>query len=85
MTVHDLKVHPEFWPSIVAGTKPFEVRLNDRKFVVGDIVNLREYDPDFGYTNYARSCPFLITFVLAHEDFPNGVPIGYVVLGFGAQ
>lgn len=78
---HELKVHPQFWPGIKDGSKPFEVRLNDRKYRVGDKLKLREYDPSMGYTGAVVYVP--VTYVLHHEDFPNGVPTGYVVLGLG--
>lgn len=84
MMVHDLKVHPQFWPAIMTGDKPFEVRKNDRKFAIGDVVNLREYDPTFGYTERGGTRPFKITFILRHEDLPAALTPGYVVLGFGA-
>lgn len=44
---HDLKTWPEAFAQIQAGLKTFEVRKNDRKhkFRVGDILNLKEYDP----------------------------------------
>jgi hypothetical protein len=80
-TIHRLKVHSQFWPALKNGSKPFEVRLNDRKFHVGDVCELREYDPSFGYKGEPIQLP--ITYILANEDFPLGVPIGYVVLGFG--
>lgn len=78
--IHTLKVHPPFWPSLVDGSKPFEVRLNDRKFKVGDTCIFSQYDPKFGLTG-DPTVEREITFVLTHEDFPPGVPVGYVVLG----
>lgn len=79
--IHELKVNPQFWPSLRSGAKPFEVRRDDRKFRVGDTLDLREYSHDFGYTGQRFSAT--VTYILAHEDFPNGVAIGYVVLGLG--
>jgi hypothetical protein len=83
--IHDLKVHPQFWRSVVCGAMPFQLRRNDRKFRVGDTIILREFDPEFGYTNRHGELKLVVTFVLAHEDFPNGIAKGYVVLGFGRQ
>ncbi len=82
MANHDLKVYPRFWRALSTGLKPFEVRRDDRNFRVGDTCTLREFDPSTGFTGggpYVRE----ITYILRHEDFPNGVPIGYCVLGFG--
>jgi hypothetical protein len=44
--VHVLKTIPEYYNSIIDGTKTFEVRKNDRDFLVGDTLFLREYDPE---------------------------------------
>lgn len=43
---HELKTWPVFFRAIIDGTKTFEVRENDRNFQVGDLLELREYDPD---------------------------------------
>lgn len=82
-TRHCLKVHSQFWPALKSGAKPFEVRINDRKFAVGDVCDLREYDPSFGYRGDAIELE--VTYLLRHEDFPMGVPVGYVVIGFGTH
>jgi Domain of unknown function (DUF3850) len=44
MQVHELKSWPDFFDPIFAGTKTFELRKNDRKFNVGDVLRLREFD-----------------------------------------
>lgn len=85
MTRHELKVHPQFWRGIVNGAKPFEVRRDDRNFRVGDTIDLREFDPEFGFVNSRNAVSMIVTFVLKHEDFPLGLKRGYVVLGFGRQ
>ena len=36
MTTHQLKTWPEYFASIIDGTKMFEVRKADRSFKVGD-------------------------------------------------
>lgn len=45
MTVHDLKIYPEYFAEVIVGNKPFEIRKNDRNFKTGDLVVLHEYDP----------------------------------------
>lgn len=44
---HDLKIHPQYFKLIKLGIKNFEVRNNhDRSFHEGDILTLKEFDPD---------------------------------------
>lgn len=45
MNAHDLKILREHYNNVVAGTKTFEIRKNDRAFQKGDIVFLREWNP----------------------------------------
>lgn len=80
---HELKVHPQFWQSLKSAARPFEVRRNDRKFTVGDLCVFREWSPEFGYVDRDVSVAYPISYILHHEDFPIGVPVGFVVLGFG--
>lgn len=42
--IHDLKTWPEYYKDIASGVKTFEVRRNDRNFMVGDML-LREFAP----------------------------------------
>ncbi|MBO9592756.1 MAG: DUF3850 domain-containing protein [Niabella sp.] len=44
--IHDLKTHPEYFAALVSGSKNFEVRKNDRTYLIGDELLLREYSPD---------------------------------------
>lgn len=68
MKVHELKTWSVFYEKIIDGSKPFEVRNNDRKFQVGDILFLREYDPDAEeYTG--RSCQKKVTYILGDNPF----------------
>jgi hypothetical protein len=44
---HTLKIFPEFFDALMDGRKTFEIRRgNDRTYVVGDKILLREYLPD---------------------------------------
>lgn len=43
--IHELKTWPQYFESILRGNKTFEVRKNDRRFNVFDVLHLREYDP----------------------------------------
>ncbi len=81
-TVHDLKRWPVFYEAIDDGRKPFEVRKNDRGYNAGDVLLLREYEPEepieaARYTG--NESHWLVTYVLSGSDF--GVRDGYVVMG----
>lgn len=78
---HELKVQPQFWDAIADGSNPSNIRRDDRKFRVGDLCELKRYDPSHGFTG--QSVERVITHILMPEDFPNGLPAGYVILGFG--
>lgn len=43
---HNLKIWPEYFKQSQLGYKNFELRLNDRDFRIGDILLLREWDPE---------------------------------------
>jgi ASC-1-like (ASCH) protein len=69
---HELKSLPPFFKAIIDGTKTFEVRLNDRSFKPGDVINLRE----FTGTNYTGREQWVdVTHVSDYEQ-----QNGYVVL-----
>lgn len=44
MTVHKLKILPEYYDAVRCGDKRFEIRKNDRDFHTGDILRLKEWD-----------------------------------------
>lgn len=46
MTEHELKTWPQYYADLVKGIKTHETRFNDRGFKVGDILILREYEPE---------------------------------------
>jgi len=48
MTIHELKTWPVPFRDVLYEAKTFDVRRNDRDFQVGDLLRLREYDPDTG-------------------------------------
>lgn len=75
--VHELKTIPPFFEEVMAGTKTFELRKNDRGFRVGDVLILKEYFPDSkAYSGLETRRQ--ITYVL--RDF-QGLETGYVILG----
>lgn len=46
LTVHVLKIWPEYFEAVKSGRKRFEVRKNDRDFRTDETVVLREYNPE---------------------------------------
>lgn len=73
---HDLKIWPAYFGPVATDLKPWELRLNDRNYGVGDVLNLREWDPHRSYYT-GRGCRRVVTYIL-HAGF--GLPDGYVVM-----
>lgn len=77
MAEHELKTWPEFYQAVLYGQKLFEVRKNDRDFKAGDVIKLREFDPEINdYTGSWNN--MLVNYVLEGGQF--GIEEGYVVL-----
>lgn len=43
---HELKIWPQWYRRVADGSLNFQIRTNDRGFQTGDMVKLREWDPD---------------------------------------
>lgn len=80
MTTHDLKTHPGPFAAALDGRKRFEWRKNDRNFAVGDLLHLREYDPEteLGGIYTSRALVVRVTYMVAGPAF--GVPDGWCVM-----
>jgi uncharacterized protein DUF3850 len=79
---HELKVWPPFYDMVDDGSKPFEIRKDDRDFKVGDLCLMKEYKPashGFPGSFTGRSCVREIICVIKGGEF--GVVPGYVILG----
>ena len=77
--IHALKIFPEYFNKVISGEKTFEIRQNDRNFLVGDYIALNEFISESGYTG--RSALYRITYVAGHGHPPVSLPDGYVILG----
>lgn len=75
--IHRLKIHDKYYRAILKGTKNFEVRLNDRNYQVGDVIEFIVIN-DSKLTIYTPNTRYMITYIL--KDF-IGLKIGYVVFG----
>ncbi len=47
--IHHLKILPQYYCRVADGSKTFEVRKNDRGFQPGDLVTLKEFNPENVY------------------------------------
>lgn len=94
MTEHELKTWPEYFQAIVENRKPFEYRLNDRNYQVGDVLFLREWVPptvevepwapkgtEAGYYT-GRELRKSVTYMLDDKIGPT-MREGFVVMGLG--
>ncbi len=76
--IHELKCWPPYYYFIYQGIKTFELRNNDRNFQTGDMIVLKEYQPNKKiYTG--REMILRITFMLT--KYP-GLENGYVIFQF---
>jgi ParB family chromosome partitioning protein len=74
---HDLKCWPEPFTALLAGNKTFEYRKNDRGFQVGDILHLKEWEPErMEYTG--REAHYVVTYILSGFRFE--VPEGFCIM-----
>jgi hypothetical protein len=75
--IHELKTWPVYYQQVRNGAKPFDLRKHDRAISPGDLLILREWDPDIAdYTGYVTCA--VVTCVVADEMF---LQPGYVALG----
>ncbi len=80
---HELKCWPKYFEAILSNDKLFEVRLDDRDFQLGDILQLREWEPDARrYTG--RQLSRRVTYILRATGKLNSpssaLRLGYVVM-----
>lgn len=81
MSLHTLKTWPKFFSAVRDGTKTFEARKNDRGFEVGDVLDLREWDPISGFTG--RNLTRYVSYMLKGPGF--GVEAGHVIMALSVQ
>ena len=79
---HELPIWPDSFASVANGSKPFDVRQNDRNFQVGDALLLRELNPEtHEYTG--QTLVRWVSHVLPGNTF--GVEAGWCVLGLSTS
>lgn len=75
MTVHELKILPEYYIQVLMHKKLFELRKNDRNFKTGDILLLKEWSPLDGYSGNCLTKK--IVYILENC---TGLENGFVIL-----
>jgi len=73
--LHNLKILPEYFTSVISGQKTAELRKLDRDFQVGDVIVLNEFD---GEKFTGRTQRILITQIYVGEY----VAPGYCMISF---
>ncbi len=79
--IHELKTWEEYFKAIASGEKSFELRKNDRDFLVGHELILREYNQqseEYTGRTLRRKISFLLSGSKA-EEF--GLKPGYCIMG----
>jgi hypothetical protein len=62
LTIHELKIWPRYFGPVVEGRKTFEKRKFDRDYRVNDLLLLREWSKEDGYTG--KEALAQITYIL---------------------
>lgn len=75
--IHELKTWPELYQAVARNAKTVEVRKNDRNFAVGDVLDLREFDPNTGTYTGAR-CERSVSHIVNGGQL--GIEVGYVAM-----
>lgn len=76
---HELKILPQYYDEVKAGNKNFELRKNDRDYMVHDTVILKAWENG----QYLNKEPLERTIKYILMDCPEyGLMDGYVILGF---
>ena len=67
--IHELKIAPMYFDSVISGKKTFEVRKDDRDYQENDVLILKEYDNN-AYTG--REYAVIVTYILRGEYCKDG-------------
>lgn len=72
VTIHNLKILPEYYWKVETGEKTFEIRRNDRDFKVGDVICLSCWTEEIGF----HDLPVLyasVLYITSYEQKENYV------------
>ena len=73
---HELKIYPKYFEDVLSRKKKFEIREDDRRFCIGDVLILKEWD-DIKYSG--REIKAKVIYLI--DDKFVGIQPGYVVMG----
>jgi hypothetical protein len=76
---HFIKIAPVYFAKVVDKSKKCEIRNNDRKYKVGDIVVLMEYDKEKDFFS-GRTATVEITYITTYEQKRNMVVFSFALL-----
>lgn len=78
--IHELKTVQPYFDDVASGNKTFEVRKNDREFMVGDFLALNEYDPQqLPGMEYTGRCMLAqVTYILRTPEYCKE---GFITMG----
>lgn len=69
---HNVKSWGMFYQDILTGKRTSDIRKNDRRYAVGDILNLNEFDPVTGkYTGHQQNVE--ITYLQCNKSNPCAI------------
>lgn len=66
--IHALKIEKQYFEAVASGRKTFELRKNDRAFMVGDFLALNEVGSD-RITYTGRCCLVEVDYILDSEEY----------------
>lgn len=76
---HFIKIEPKYFLHVINKTKKFEIRKNDRKYTIGDIVVLQEYERETNsYTG--RTAIIEVTYITSFMQKRNIVIFSFALL-----
>lgn len=79
--IHDLKTWPEYFERVKTGGKRVELRPDDRKFQVGDLLRLQEYEPGRpGWEGYYRGAEYVVRVTDIVRSSQLGVQYGWCAM-----
>jgi hypothetical protein len=84
-TEHEIKIHTVYYNRVLEGVKPFEIREDDRDYQVGDILLMREFDPERGeYISHSAPIRALVTYKSTFQQKDGWCVLGTKILEGGA-